>query len=170
MVILSKSTPNARLAFVGFRASTRPTEEWSKNNYNHIISILYTPNKPMRKLSLFAFLLLLLNSAYLFSFGEPTLFYISNILIHIVLGTILLIPFCFYLYKQIKTLSYIGKVGVIGLIMGIISGGYLMIVGATTPYRWLLITHIISISSGSILFSIHLLKYSDTLSHFLKIR
>ncbi len=122
----------------------------------------------MRKLSLFAFLLLLLNSAYLFSFGEPTLFYISNILIHIALGIILLIPFCFYLYTHIKTLSNVGKVGVIGLIIGIISGGYLMIVGATTPYRWLLITHIVSISSGSILFSLHLLKYSDNISQFLK--
>ena len=39
-----------------------------------------------------------------------------------------------------------------------------MVVGATTPYRWVLITHIISISVGSLLFIIHLLKDSTSLS------
>lgn len=122
----------------------------------------------MRKISLTAFLILLVNSAYLFSFGEPTLFYILNVLIHVVLGIVLLIPFSIYLYKHLNNLSIVGKVGVIGLIIGIISGGYLMIVGAITPYRWLLITHIVSISSGSILFCIHLLIYSDNITQFLR--
>ncbi len=118
----------------------------------------------MRRLSLFAFLILLLNSAYLFSFGEPTLFYILNVLIHIGLGIVLLIPFCIYLFKHFKDLTVIGKLGVIGLFIGIISGVYLMVVGATTPFRWLLITHIVSISVGILLFSVHLLKFSDTIS------
>ncbi len=122
----------------------------------------------MRKISLIAFLILLLNSAYLFSFGEPTLFYILNVLVHVGLGIVLLIPFCIYLYKHYKKLTNVGKVGVSWLIIGIISGGYLMIVGAITPFRWLLITHIVSISIGSFLFCIHLLKYSENISPFLK--
>ena len=122
----------------------------------------------MRKLSLVAFLILLINSAYLFSFGEPTLFYILNVLFHIGLGILLIIPFCIYLYQKSKNISYIGRIGILGLIVGIISGGYLMVVGATTPYRWLLITHIISISIGSLLFCIHLLKDSTSLSPNLK--
>ena len=122
----------------------------------------------MRKISLIAFLILLLNSAYLFSFGEPTLFYILNVLVHVGLGIVLLIPFCIYLYKHYKKLTNVGKVGVLWLIIGIISGGYLMIVGATTPFRWLLITHIVSISVGSLLFTIHLLKFSDIISPLLK--
>lgn len=122
----------------------------------------------MRKISLIAFLILLLNSAYLFSFGEPTLFYILNVLLHIGLGIVLLIPFCIYLYKHLRKLTVVGNFGVLGLIIGIISGGYLMVVGATTPYRWLLIAHIVSISIGSLLFSIHLLKFSDTISTILK--
>ncbi len=122
----------------------------------------------MRKLSLVVFLILLINSAYLFSFGEPTLFYISNVLFHLALGTILIIPFGVYLYHKFKNISPIGRIGIFGLIVGIATGGYLMMVGATTPYRWLLITHIVSISIGSLLFCIHLLKDSTSLSSSLK--
>ena len=112
----------------------------------------------MRKFIISVFLLLLLNSAYLFSFGEPTLFYISNILLHLVLGILLVIPFSVYLYKTLKNITSLGRVSVICIIVGIVTGGCLMIVGATTPYRWILYTHIISISIGSFLFCIHLLR------------
>ncbi len=118
----------------------------------------------MRKLSVLVFLILLLNSAYLFSFGEPTLFYILNVLFHLALGIVLIIPFGIYLSQKFKDISPPGRIGVIGLIVGIATGGFLMIVGATTPYRWLLITHIISISVGSLLFTVHLLKDSTNLS------
>ncbi|MDE0483853.1 MAG: multiheme c-type cytochrome [Candidatus Poribacteria bacterium] len=118
----------------------------------------------MRKLSILVFLILLLNSAYLFSFGEPTLFYILNILFHLALGIVLIIPFAIYLFQKSKDISSLGRIGVFGLIVGIATGGYLMVVGATTPYRWLLITHIISISVGSLLFTVHLLKDSTNLS------
>ena len=118
----------------------------------------------MRKFSIYVFLILLLNSAYLFSFGEPTLFYILNVLFHLALGIVLIIPFSIYLYQKFNILSPYGRVGVFGLLVGIASGVSLMIVGATTPFRWILITHIISISIGSLLFCIHLLKDSSSLS------
>ena len=132
----------------------------------------------MRKLSLIIFLILLINSAYLFSFGEPTLFYIFNVLLHVGLGVILIIPFSIYTYQylrrssqthiQKKEISTLGQAGSIGIIVGIISGGYLMIVGATTPYRWLLITHIVSVSAGSILLCIHLLRDKELLTPLFK--
>ena len=118
----------------------------------------------MRKFSVCVFLILLLNSAYLFSFGEPTLFYIFNVLLHLALGIALIIPFSIYLYQKFNILFSYGRVGVFGLLVGIASGVFLMIVGATTPFRWILITHIISISSGSLLFCLHLLKDSSSLS------
>ena len=118
----------------------------------------------MRKFSIYVFLILLLNSAYLFSFGEPTLFYILNVLFHLALGIALIIPFSIYLYQKFNILSPYGRVGVFGLLVGIASGVSLMIVGATTPFRWILITHIISISIGSFLFCLHLLKNSSSLS------
>ena len=122
----------------------------------------------MRKISLSAFLILLLNSAYLFSFGEPTLFYIFNVLFHVGLGIVLIVPFSIYVYKylarglqahdQTERVSVLGQTGTIGIAIGIITGGYLMIVGATTPYLWLLITHIVSVSAGSILLCIYLVR------------
>ncbi len=118
----------------------------------------------MRKIFLSAFLILLINSAYLFSFGEPTLFYIFNVLLHVGLGILLILPFSIYVYKRFGWVSTLGQIGMIGIIVGIISGGYLMIVGATTPYRWLLITHIISVGVGSILFCVHLLRDSEVLT------
>ena len=122
----------------------------------------------MRKFSLAAFLILLLNSAYLFSFGEPTLFYISNVLLHVGLGIILILPFSIYAYKQFKRISKLGQIGIIGIAVGIISGVYLMIVGAITPYRWLLITHIVSVSTGCLLFCIYLLRDAERLTPLLK--
>ena len=118
----------------------------------------------MRKFIIIVFLILLLNSAYLFSFGEPTLFYISNILLHLVLGIVLVIPFSVYLYKKLKNISHLGRLGVICIIVGIVTGVCLMIFGATTPYRWILYTHIVSISTGSLLFCIHLLRDNDYLT------
>ena len=122
----------------------------------------------MRKISLSVFLILLLNSAYLFSFGEPTLFYIFNVLLHVGLGIVLILPFGIYTYKQFRRISTLGRVGVIGIAVGIVTGGYLMIVGATTPYRWLLITHIVSVGVGSLLFSVHLLRESYLLTPSLR--
>ena len=122
----------------------------------------------MRKISLSALLILLINSAYLFSFGEPTLFYISNVLFHVGLGIALVLPFSIYAYKQFRHISTLGQIGIIGIAVGIISGGYLMVVGATTPYRWLLITHIITVGVGSLLFSVHLLRDGDVLTPSLR--
>ena len=112
----------------------------------------------MRKVVFCIFLILLLNSAYLFSFGEPTLFYIFNVLCHLALGVVLIVPFSIYVYKQFNRISGLGQIGSLGIGVGIISGGTLMLVGATTPYRWLLIAHIVSISVGSLLLCIHLLR------------
>ncbi|MDH3217808.1 MAG: multiheme c-type cytochrome, partial [Candidatus Krumholzibacteria bacterium] len=108
------------------------------------------------KLLFLGFLLLLLNSAYLISFGEPTLFYIGNVLAHVVLGLGLLIPFVGFLRRRFTSLSPLGQTGMIGFVIGALSGGYLMIVGATTPNRWLLILHIVSATLGAILFVGHL--------------
>jgi len=122
----------------------------------------------MQKFALSVFLILLINSAYLFSFGEPTLFYIFNVLLHVGLGVVLILPFSIYVHKQYKRISKLGQTGIIGIAIGIISGGYLMIVGATTPYRWLLITHIVSVSVGSLLCCIYLLRDAELLTPLLR--
>ncbi len=108
------------------------------------------------KLLFLGFLTLLINSAYLISFGVPTIFYISNVLIHVVLGVVLVIPFIGYVRKHFAGMSIVGRGGMVCLGIGAISGVYLMIVGATTPNRWLLVIHIITVILGTILFVGHL--------------
>ena len=115
------------------------------------------------KLLLLGFLVLLINSAYLISFGEPTLFYIGNVLLHIVLGVALIVPFIVYVCKRFACMSTIGKGGVVSLGIGAVSGVYLMFVGATTPNRWLLILHIVAVTVGAILFVGHLLILGKTI-------
>ena len=66
-----------------------------------------------RKLSFVGFLFLLLNSAYLISYGEPTLFYIGNVLIHVVVGVALVIPFIGYVRRHFAGVSNLGRSGVI---------------------------------------------------------
>ena len=61
----------------------------------------------MRKIFFCAFLILLINSAYLFSFGEPTLFYIFNVLFHVGLGVVLIIPFSIYTYQYLRRNSQV---------------------------------------------------------------
>lgn len=52
-------------------------------------------------------------------------------------------------------MQYTGKAAIILLIIGIISGLWLMIVGATTPNRWLLVSHIMVTTIGSFLLILH---------------
>ena len=105
--------------------------------------------------SLLGFLLLLLNSSYLISFGTPALFYISNVFIHILIGVGLIPPFILLICRLFSHMKYTGKIATVLLIIGLISGLWLMVVGATTPNRWLLISHIMVTTIGSILLILH---------------
>ena len=113
--------------------------------------------KHWKKLSFFGFLVLLLNSGYLISLGEPTLFYISNVLLHVVLGILLLAPFFRHCLAAFTTMPVIGKIGIGFLTIGIVSGGFLMIFGAITPHRWILILHIVTTTFGVAAFFVSLL-------------
>ena len=109
--------------------------------------------------SFLGFLLLLLNSSYLASFGTPSLFYISNVFIHILIGIGLIPFFTLFVSRSFADMLHIGKIAIVLLITGIISGLWLMVVGATTPNRWLLISHIVVTTVGSILLILHFIWY-----------
>ena len=115
------------------------------------------------KLLLLGFLILLINSAYLISFGEPTLFYIGNVLIHVVLGVALIVSRLLSICTSASPACQLSaKAGWYSLGVGTISGVYLMFAGATTPNRWLLILHIVTVTLGAILFAGHLLILAET--------
>jgi len=94
------------------------------------------------KLWLYAFVVLLLNSAYLWPFAEPTLFYLGNLVLHMVLGLILAAACLVYLFRQFKSLSFAMRLGLILFLLSAVPGIVLMKVGGMRPNRWLLHTHI----------------------------
>ena len=91
---------------------------------------------------LYAFVLLVLNSAYLWPFAEPTLFYLGNLVLHMLLGVILAAACLVYLFRQFKSLSFAMRLGLILFLLSAVPGIVLMKVGGMRPNRWLLHTHI----------------------------
>ena len=113
------------------------------------------------KLLIVGFFLLVLNSAYLISFGSPTVFYVGNVLLHITLGIVLTVALAILLPRwwefYIKTEFSIWQVGQLFLALTVVTGIWLMFVGGTRPNRWLLTTHIVIASVSCISLIFHLI-------------
>lgn len=102
------------------------------------------------KLLIAGFIILLINSSYLAAYAEPTLFYFSNVALHLLLGLALAIISAIYVLKRLRELSHAMLFAVIALTLSAALGIYLMIFGATRPYRWALYAHIMLAVAGSI--------------------
>jgi Flp pilus assembly protein TadD len=102
------------------------------------------------KLLIAGFIILLINSSYLAAYAEPTLFYFSNVALHLLLGLALAIIAAIYVLKRLRELSHAMLFAVIALTLSAALGIYLMIFGATRPYRWALYAHIMLAVAGSI--------------------
>ncbi|MBI3698295.1 MAG: hypothetical protein HY238_26095, partial [Acidobacteria bacterium] len=116
------------------------------------------------------FALLLVNSGYLNAFPEPNLFYVVNVLLHIGLGAVVFTGWILIWGKPSepgrplgpsgsgphargKPLLYgRGSEGFTLASLAALTGLALAIVGAKTPYRWLLITHIICCAAAALAF------------------
>ncbi|MGJ5818228.1 tetratricopeptide repeat protein [Paludibaculum fermentans] len=84
-----------------------------------------------------AFLVLLVNSFYLLAFATPGIFYMTNVLVHIGLGTVwaaalLWLAFTSPQYRRMALYA----------VVGVATGGALSVVGAAREFNWLLWTHI----------------------------
>ncbi|HKP87495.1 MAG TPA: multiheme c-type cytochrome, partial [Blastocatellia bacterium] len=104
------------------------------------------------------FLILLFNSSYLAAYAEPTLFYFSNVALHIVLGGALALWFAVYAIKRFKEFSRLMRISTVLLAAGAGFGAYITKYGTTRPFRWALYTHIALAAAGSILMLVILLK------------
>ncbi|HET8676017.1 MAG TPA: multiheme c-type cytochrome, partial [Blastocatellia bacterium] len=96
------------------------------------------------------FILLLINSSYLAAYAEPTLFYFGNVALHLLMGLVLAVTSGIYLRKRLGELSRSMLFAVIALALSTGFGVFLMIFGATRPYRWALYSHILLAVAGSI--------------------
>jgi tetratricopeptide (TPR) repeat protein len=97
------------------------------------------------------FVALLINSAYLAASTSPSLFYFSNIVLHIVLGIALALACVRRLRPRLQGTNVGTAVGWLLLAAAAISGAVLTVVGATTPNTWLLRGHIATSIAGSAL-------------------
>jgi hypothetical protein len=78
--------------------------------------------------------LLLLNTAYIAAFASPTIFYMGNVVLHLVLGVALGIMLLWF----IRRMPWAGSLFLIAALAGV----FLAVFGNTTPHRWVLEAHI----------------------------
>ncbi len=102
--------------------------------------------------SVLAFVLLLINSAYLAAFATPSLFYFSNVILHIVLGTALAVAGARLWVTRVwrpRRATPVLTIGAVLLAFAAVSGLVLVVIGATRPHRWLLVAHIATAVLGA---------------------
>jgi tetratricopeptide (TPR) repeat protein len=90
------------------------------------------------------FWVLLVNTGYVWAFASPTLFYMANVLLHVVLGLAVAVGAALLWRRvgQVADLSRTVRSAVPIAILATALGLYLTIAGATRDHRWALWTHI----------------------------
>src|SRR5213076_2541618 len=87
------------------------------------------------------FIVLLVNTAYVAAFATPSIFYMTNVLFHLRLGTALAIALLFQVRKDSTLLN--GAPAAMGLLGQVLALGRLLVkLGNTTDNRWAFWAHI----------------------------
>ena len=86
----------------------------------------------MNRILALLFVALLLNTAYIAAFAEASIFYMGNVLMHVVLGVIVFILALKFIPNWQRLLALLVAA----------TGAYLTVMGATTPNQKILWTHI----------------------------
>ncbi len=111
-------------------------------------------------LLLLGFLLLVLNSSYLYSFASPDLFYFANVALHVVLGLAVGAGFVAFLTRH-RAWPPLFSVASLLLMAGGVLGLYITWYGTTRPYRGALQAHIVTTAAGALLMAFHLLRTAE---------
>jgi tetratricopeptide (TPR) repeat protein len=101
------------------------------------------------------FFALLLNSAYLWAFADPTLAYFVQVAVHPVLGLTLAGAILWLVLRRQFTPSALGQAALAILAAGLALGIAVLVVGATTPYRRLVDAHVAVSALGAGLFLLY---------------
>lgn len=117
-----------------------------------------------KKLLTAGFFLLILNSAYLAVSASPTLFYMANLLFHVVCGLILIIPFARCGWRLLRCapeggsrgIHMLGQAGYGLMLISMTAGLALVILGNVRPHRWILYTHVASAIPATCLVLVYL--------------
>ena len=112
----------------------------------------------MRKLLLILFLILLINSAYVWAFAFPTVFYMGNVLLHVGLG-ILAAGGLVWLALKDREFTQRNMPAVVLLSASALAGFYLVRFGATTENRFAFYSHIALAAAGAAALSRYLWRW-----------
>ncbi|MFL6199339.1 MAG: tetratricopeptide repeat protein [Thermoanaerobaculia bacterium] len=93
------------------------------------------------------FLLLLVNTAYLAAFASPTIFYMSNVLLHLGLGLVLAAGLVWWLARSPEARRSIPLAAAL-FILALLAGIYLMIFGNVLANRWAFWAHVVTAGLG----------------------
>src|SRR5690348_16203510 len=107
-----------------------------------------------RKWTAIGFLLLLLNTSYLWAFASATIFYMANAVAHLALGLVLCLGFVWLLRRDIQFRHGVGPAAGL-LLLAVLAAAYLVRFGNTLDHRWVLWLHI----SGGLLGTLLLFRY-----------
>src|SRR5579884_1107827 len=103
-----------------------------------------------RRLIAILFLFLLLNAAFIAAFPSATLFYVGNVLLHLIVGFALTVVLVRLLVRSEELRREIGLPAGL-LIASAVLAAYLTAFGATRDHNWALRLHIITAVAGVIL-------------------
>jgi tetratricopeptide (TPR) repeat protein len=95
------------------------------------------------------FLLLLLNSAYLASFSEPSLWYYAQVALHPIAGVGLAAVVAIALMRRRLAPGRLGGTGLALCGLGLAVGLVLLVTGATSAYRSIVIAHVAVSAAGA---------------------
>ena len=95
------------------------------------------------------FLLLLLNSAYLASFSAPTLWYYAHVALHPIAGVGLAAAVAIALVRRRLAPGWLGAVGLALCGLGLAVGLVLLVTGATSAYRPVVVAHVAVSAAGA---------------------
>jgi Flp pilus assembly protein TadD len=98
-----------------------------------------SPRK-LRQWAAVLFLVLLINTAYIAAFNSPTIFYMGNVLLHLVLGVVLTVALLFLLRQFPAAAGFFLAAAALGV--------FLAARGNTSGHRWALIAHIVAAAIG----------------------
>lgn len=106
-----------------------------------------TKPSPLAKWTAILFVVLLINTAYLAAFASPTVFYMGNVLAHLVLGVVLAAAFAVLLARRPDLRAGMGPAAVLFLV-ALLAGLWLTWAGNVLQTRSVFWAHVISAGLG----------------------
>lgn len=108
-----------------------------------------TPRNGLAKWTAVLFVVLLVNTAYITAFASPTVFYMTNVLVHLVLGVALAVAFGLLLARRPDLRRGIVPAAVL-LGIALVAGLWLTVAGNVLAHRPVLWAHIVAAGLGVI--------------------